>query len=44
VPTTIANATDTAMTRSRRAGISPGYFREGRRRGSDKQRAGFGRV
>ena len=32
VPTTIASATDTAMARSRRAGISPGYLRDGRRR------------
>src|SRR5215217_2867745 len=39
VPTTIANAADTAMTRSRRAGISPGYFRDGRRRSSASRRA-----
>src|SRR5215212_6613599 len=39
VPTTIANAADTAMTRSRRAGISPGYLRDGRRTGSASRRA-----
>ena len=39
VPTTIANAIDTAMTRRVRAGISPGYLRKGRRVGSAGRRA-----
>src|SRR6478735_11119922 len=39
VPTTIASARDTAMTRRVRAGISPGYLRKGRRVGSASRRA-----
>ena len=39
VPTTMASATATAMTRVRRAGICPGYLRYGRRPGSPDRRA-----
>src|ERR1700754_1284639 len=39
VPTTMARATATAMTRVRRAGICPGYLRHGRTRGSAVRRA-----
>ena len=39
VPITTAKANDTAMTRSVRAGICPGYLREGREPGSAGRRA-----
>src|SRR5689334_18921186 len=39
VATTIASAIDTAMTRSVRAGINPGYWRKGHRVGSAGRRA-----
>ena len=39
VLTTMTSATATAITRIRRAGICPGYFREGRRSGNADRRA-----
>src|SRR6478752_9853456 len=39
VPTTMARATATAMTRVKRAGICPGYLRDARRPGSADRRA-----
>src|SRR6266550_4551145 len=44
VPTTMASATATAMTRDRRAGICPGYLRDGRRPGSAGRRARLKRM